>query len=105
MKRNRMTKTDRRRQLHRANATTYFQSNSDGMRLYYRGRRPDAFIRRLRKREFTTIDQLIAEHEKDAHIKALLDEARADLKKRIAEAGGLEYLIEVGQFALQEPFR
>lgn len=48
----RMTKTDRRRKAHRANATTYFRSNNDGMRLYYRGRRPDAFIRRLRKFEY-----------------------------------------------------
>ena len=50
MKRKRMTKADRRRQSHRANATTYFRSTSDGMRQYYRGRRPDAFLRRRRIR-------------------------------------------------------
>lgn len=58
MKRKRMTKTDRRRQSHRANATTYFRSTSDGMRRYYRGRRPDAFLRR--RRIFRTVEALIA---------------------------------------------
>lgn len=41
------------------------------------------------------IDDLIAEHEKDPEMKRLLDEARANLKKQIEEAGGLQNLIEV----------
>ena len=50
------------------------------------------------KGAYVSLEQLIAEHEKDPHTKALLDEARAILKARIAEAGGLENLIEIEPF-------
>ncbi len=49
------------------------------------------------------INELIAEHEKDPEMKRLLDEARANLKNQIKEAGGLENLIEIEPWLTATP--